>query len=225
MTRPARPRIPALAAPALAALALAARPDAALAVDPVHSISPSLAAAVEGNSDNLFPFSGDPIRYQQIFAASDFSGGARWVTALALRPDAVNGSAFSETLSHVRIQLSTTTRTPQTLSLTFAENAGADVVTVFDGELALSSADSGPEGGPKAFDIVIPLQQPFWYDPSRGGLLLDVRNFSGGRTTQFDAQDARDSTARVWNYDAESETAKSDDPYPSVGLVVRFLGQ
>ena len=56
------------------------------------------------------------------------------------------------------------------------------------GPLALSSAFTGPTGGPKDFDIVINFTTPFLYNPFLGNLLLDVRNFGGGLTTQFDAQ-------------------------------------
>jgi hypothetical protein len=45
---------------------------------------------------------------------------------------------------------------------------------------------------------VITLLTPFLYDPALGNLLLDVRNFSGGLTTQFDAQRVEnDSISRV----------------------------
>ena len=73
------------------------------------------------------------------------------------------------------------------------------------------------------FDIIIVLQTPFWYDPSAGPLLLDVRNFSGGKTTQLDAQDAPDTTSRKWSLDVNSTTATTNDPFPSVGLLIRFF--
>jgi hypothetical protein len=52
--------------------------------------------------------------------------------------------------------LSTTSANPNALSTTFANNIGADDTVVFGaGALALSSAFTGPAGGPKNFDIVI----------------------------------------------------------------------
>jgi hypothetical protein len=184
---------------------------------------PSNVGGGEGNSDNLYPLNGAPMKYQQVISASEFRNGPTRITGIALRPDAVGGAAFSETIGSVRISLSTTSRTTATLSQTFADNVGSDQVVVYDGELPLSSAFSGPAGGPMDFDIVISLQTPFSYDPTAGNLLLDVRNLSGGVTTLLDAQDAPDSTARVWSDTVDSPTARSNDPYPSVGLVIRFL--
>ena len=89
---------------------------------------------------------------------------------------------------NIRINLSTTSQVPDGLSNTFAENVGADDTVVFNGALPLSSAVTGPDGGPKAFDIVITLQTPFWYDPTAGNLLLDVRNFEAAATTSVDAE-------------------------------------
>jgi hypothetical protein len=184
---------------------------------------PSSVGAAEGNSDNLYPCNGDPMRYQQVISAAEFKNGPCRITSIALRPDAVAGLAFSETLTNVRISLSTTSKNPSNLSKTFAENIGSDETIVCDGQLLLSSSFSGPDGGPKNFDIIITLATPFSYDPTAGNLSLDVRNYSGGTTTQLDAHDAPDSTARVWSDTVDSPTARANDPFPSVGLVIRFL--
>jgi hypothetical protein len=184
---------------------------------------PSTVLDAEGNSDNLYPFNGGSMRYQQVIAASEFPGGARVITKIVLRPDAISGVAFSETLSNVQINLTTTPKTPQTLSKTFADNLGNDNTVVYQGELTISSECLDVAGGSKEFDIVIKLQTPFAYDPAAGNLLLDIRNPSGIKTTQLDAHDAPDSTARVWSDDADSPTGTLNDPYPSVGLVLRFF--
>lgn len=212
---------PILRASALAA-ALVGPTGGAMGADPVTI--PASAREVEGNSDNLYPFNGNPMRYQQVIAASEFPAKPRTIRKIALRVDSAAGSGFSESLGHVRIGLSTSARTPANLSRTFAENLGADATTVYDGRLALSSAFAGPSGGPKEFDVVITFDTPFAYDPAKGSLLIDVRNFSGGKTTQFDAHDAPDSTARVWSDEVDAPIARAGDPFPSVGLVIRFLG-
>jgi hypothetical protein len=186
---------------------------------------PGAVKTTEGNFDNLYPFNGDPIRYQQVITATEFNGGAGWIGQIRLRPDGASGAAFSETLSDIQINLSTSSKSPSTLNKTFAKNVGSDDTIVYQGALPLSSAFSGAAGGPMAFDIIIPLQTPFFYDSSQGNLLLDVRNFSGGRTTQMDAQDAPDSTARVWSLDPNATTGNSADPFPSAGLVLQFVFQ
>jgi hypothetical protein len=187
--------------------------------------TPGAVKTTEGNSDNLYPFNGEPIRYQQIVGATEFGGGAGWISQILLRPDAASGAAFSETLTNVQINLSTTKIPPNGMSKTFAKNIGNDETIVYQGTLPLSSSFTGPAGGPMAFDIVIPLQTPFFYDSTQGNLLIDVRNFSGGRTTQMDAQDAPDTTARIWSLDVNATTAVANDPFPSAGLVLQFVFQ
>src|SRR4030095_11635174 len=103
------------------------------------------------------------------------------------------------TIGGYQISLSTTNAGVDGLSTTFANNVGADVSTVFNGALSLSSSFTVPADGPKDFDILITLTTPFFYNPSLGNLLLDVRNFGGGTTTQFDSQSAvSDSISRVF---------------------------
>jgi hypothetical protein len=158
-------------------------------------VVPNALANTEGESNNGFPFNIaffgiSSQRYQQVYASSQFSGFGghpELITQIAFRPDAQFGSAFSSTLPNVRIDLSTTHAVPGSLSSTFANNVGPNDQVVFSGPLHLSSSFTGPPNGPKAFDITIPLQHPFLYNPSQGNLLLDVRNFGGGSTTQFDA--------------------------------------
>lgn len=154
-------------------------------------VVPNSLAAVEGNSNNGFPFNITPFglasqRYQQVYNANQFTN-AGMITAITFRPDADTGNAFASVLSNVQINLSTTSAGPDGLSSTFASNVGGNNQTVFSGALALSSADTAGPGGTRAFDITIALNTPFFYDPSQGNLLLDVRNFAGGTTTQFDA--------------------------------------
>jgi hypothetical protein len=192
------------------------------------TVVPGEVAAVEGNINNGFPFNiGDhglaSQRYQQVYAASAFAAFAEpvLITHLAFRPDAQTGHAFSFTIADIQINLSTTAMAPDALSLTFADNVGADDTVVFSGALPLSSAFTGPAAGPKNFDIVIALQTPFLYDPTAGNLLLDVRNFSGGSTAQFDAHQAGDAVSRVNTIagDVNSPTADLGD---SLGLVTQF---
>jgi hypothetical protein len=98
----------------------------------------------------------------------------------------------------------------------------ADTVVFGAGALALSNAFTGPAGGPKNFDIVINFTTPFGYDPSKGNLLLDVRNFAGGSTTQFDADGNSSQTSRLFTStgpNVNSATGNADN----VGLVTEFV--
>lgn len=91
------------------------------------------------------------------------------------------------------------------------------------GSLSLSSADIGPAGGPKAFDILINLTTAFLYNPASGNLLLEVQNFGGGMTTQFDSENMLgDPVSRVFTNDVNGvndATGNTDKQ----GLVTEFL--
>lgn len=185
-------------------------------------IVPGTAASTEGNQNSSFPFNiGDfgvvSQRYQQVYSGSSFFDGA--ITRIAFRPDAVTGSAFFMAISNIQISLSTTAAGPDTLSTIFADNIGPDNRVVFSGSLPLSSGFAGPAGGPKSFDISINLIAPFPFFPSRGNLLLDVRNFSGETTIPFDAQATfGDAVSRVFSTDASALVGSAD----TLGLVTNF---
>jgi hypothetical protein len=195
-------------------------------------VSPGFDTSVEGNSNNLYPFGLATAgvasqRYQQVYNASDFLSltGPLLITQIAFRPDVVFGTAFSSTLPNIRIDLSTTTAAADGLSLTFANNVGLNDTIVFSGALTLSSAFTGPAAGPKDFDIVINLTSPFLYDPTQGNLLMDVRNFGGGSTTVFDAQETLgDAVSRVSSQllGVDVPTGEPDRFVTSLGLVTRF---
>jgi len=184
-------------------------------------VSPVGDSLAEGNSNNSYPFNLGffGAGYQQVYNATEFSSlsGPELITQIAFRPDGTFGNAFSSTLPFVQIHLSTTEHVADALSATFANNVGADDMVVFSGALALSSANTG--GGPKDFDIVVNLKTPFLYDPSRGSLLLEVRNFGGGSTTLFDSDSSNpDGTSRLYARGGPNVTGSTD----TNGLVTRF---
>jgi len=142
-------------------------------------VVPNQYATQTTSSDTNFPFNKMEARTQQLYSATEFSslGSPEWITELKFRPHWESGFPFSVVLDDVQINLSTTIRTPSTMSNIFGDNIGADETTVFSGILSLSSSFVGPP--PMEFDIVVPLQTPFLYDPTVGDLLLDVSVFSG----------------------------------------------
>jgi len=190
-------------------------------------VAPGNLSNIEGNQNNNIPFndfavSPEGIRYQQVFAATDFlSIEPGLITQIAFRPNAGrSGNAFSSTIPKIQINLSTTSLLPDALSTTFTENVGNDERIVYDGELFVSSANIGARRGPKDFDIVIDLQNPFFYDPNKGNLLLDIKTFSFTRTTAFDSENALgDSMSRVLSFDPNAATGEIAD---TTGLVAKF---
>jgi hypothetical protein len=190
-------------------------------------VVPNALAGTEGNGNNGFPFNISNFslpsqRYQQVYGAGDFStlGGPRLITAITFRPDDTFGAAFSSTLANIQINLSTTTAAVDALSTTFASNVGANDTVVYSGALPLSSSNIG--GPPRNFDIVITLQTPFLYNPASGNLLMDVRNFNAGLTTQFDADSTTgDAISRIFTNVSGVGSATADG-FDTNGLVTQF---
>ena len=161
-------------------------------------VTPNAAATREGNSNNGFPFSAGSNRYQQIYAASEFSQVTApvKVTQIAFRPDA-GSSAFTTNFANVQFDLSTSQSLPTALNGSFAANVGPDDTIVRSGALTLSSSATGPASGPKGFDIIVTLTTPFLYNPANGNLLLDIRKFSAENTgQQFDTEDGSGVSSR-----------------------------
>lgn len=181
----------------------------------------------EGNEANVFPFNclgGPPsMRYQQVYTGSSVGSGQ--IMEIRFRQDGTLGSGFAaNTTENVTVRLSTTSASPlagsKGLSPIFEDNVGADLVTVYTGDLELSSASSTDV--PRPFDIVIPLQADFVFEASAGGnLLLDVTLPSCWTTTWFDSETAsNDEISRAVAPNAASSEASFID---SRGLVTQFV--
>ncbi len=170
---------------------------------------PTILASAEGGGGSSVL--NNNIRLQEVFSADQFPQHTMVIRELRWRPSAIYGSAFTATLPRLQINLSTTSRSPSDLSSTFAQNVGTDELVVRDGPITLTSTFAGPAGGPKAFDIVVPLEHPFPYDPSKGNLLVDIRNFGGGPVAYVDAGATAGRAARVFAIGANSTTATSGD--------------
>ena len=118
-------------------------------------------------------------RNQQVYDSNQFPLGQIRIRELRFRPDSVYGQAFGTTIQNIQINMSTTTHSSDALSSVYAENVGPDDAVVVSGAISVSSSFTGPTDGPKDFDIVVRLSQPFLYNPAAGNLLIDVRNYSG----------------------------------------------
>jgi len=152
------------------------------------------------------------IRLQEMYDATLFPSVPITISEIRFRPSAPYGAAFSATISNITIRLSTTPVAVAAIGLTFAENVGTNETVVFGGALPLSSAFTGPSGGPKAFDIIVPLTTPFTYYPSQGNLLVDIKNVSGSLVTYVDAAASPDAkSSRVFALGSDSTIATGAD--------------
>ena len=195
------------------------------------TIVPNASASTEGDLGNAWPFNlaWYPLpsqRYQQIYDPSQFSGAGR-ITQIRFRADGGIGVPFSNVAVQAQIVLAYAATTVSTPSATFAANIGGGAVQVFNGTLRLSSSATG--GPPRAFDIVVDVDDTFVYDPSVGPLLLDIRVLNSPSTTFFDADgysSGQRGTTRIYSTSTVSDTTgtvnrdgPSSAPY---GLVTMF---
>ncbi len=115
-------------------------------------------------------------RFQMLYDTSHWTdrGVASPLTITRLRFRANGGvvNAGGSVFSNVTIQLSSSPLDPATMSTTFASNVGANVATVFNGNVTSLPAAGG---SPNDYVYDITLTTPFVYDPSLGNdLLIDV---------------------------------------------------
>jgi len=143
-----------------------------VATTALAQVVPSGLAHVSGSTNISLLYGADrPTRVQQVCLGADLPSGS--IKEIRFRQDEVLGTAGSCTLSDVTVVLSSTTATPDGLSLTFADNHGADQTTVYSGDLVLSSAASTAD--PRPFDMVVSLTTPFLFDGTTGkNLLIDI---------------------------------------------------
>jgi len=166
-------------------------------------------------------------RMQMVFDASQFGALATGpnvtnsLTSISFRPD---GSSSADGVVYLfagaSVTISTTQREPDGLSTVFADNVGANPVTVYNGALAFGGGYQ-PGASPQPFGNSIILTTPFFYSPSQGNLLVDIRGVSG-QVLYAGALDADpttdDSVSRVFALSNLAGTGTAD----SLGLATRF---
>ncbi len=130
----------------------------------------------------------------------------RWLTELRNRPD--SGTNSPRTMNTEMIfRISTTEQDPENLSFTFADNVGDDEMVIIDGPITWSTENIGPPEGPRAFDIVMEFEKPFYYDPSQGNLLIDWTLPTSTTWTIFEDATSVPPGGAVWNVNAASPVA------------------
>lgn len=151
---------------------------------------PAAAGILDGNSSLSAPFyTANSAYFQQVYSASCFSDlnftGGGWVRTVVFRGDANLGTSFQFTIPNVQLTLSTTARTADGLSTTFADNIGADnMVVLGPGPWSIGGAAGG---GVTGFSVAFSFpDNPFFYNPANGNLLVDLQILTGpGGTPGF----------------------------------------
>jgi hypothetical protein len=116
-----------------------------------------------------------------VYDASQFhsisNGGS--ILEIRFRLNAPCFEAAFATISNLQVNLSTTSKSPDTLSPVFAENPGSDDTVVFGPRQIVIGNSCGGGVPPEDFRLGIGFTSPFFYNPKAGNLLVDIRNISG----------------------------------------------
>ena len=157
------------------------------------------------------------VRTQELWAASDFGDlpeGGAWLIGYADRLDAsaTNGATLTQ---DVTISISTSPR--DSIARSYDANIGDDVVQVFSGEVTrqyqVADGSTNPFGTPFVFET------PFFYDPSKGDLLLDLQ-FNGGSGSSV-VYDSHDIGSPAGNFGSLS--GASSDGFFNDHIVTEFI--
>jgi len=189
-------------------------------------------AGTDGPTATTDPFNFHPVasatssRYQQVYRNSAFTSigeEGRWITGLHWGADLVFGRGdWGAYLPSTEISLSVTSLEPDHLSTNFAENVGFNRIVVFErGPLLL---DSGGRGSA----VEVKFQNPFFYNPPAGNLLLEIKNYeptccfgipqlSMGPLDAYNV--AGDEISRVYTYDVNAARGFTD----TLGLTTYFV--
>lgn len=120
------------------------------------------------------PFEQAPSRLQQIIASSQIATKSASIKSFAYRGREVSSPSAGVTIQKLLVEMGYARTTPQTMSTNYNGNRGSGMTTVLSGKFML--ANLSPQDSASKFQIVFPLQKPFAYTASKGGLLLDVTN-------------------------------------------------
>jgi hypothetical protein len=196
-----------------------------------YVVLPTAQESSDGNIiDEGIPFGTEFSRYQQVYLGSEV--GSRWISEIRFRGarDYFNECGFPpfcpETFQDTTITLSTTQRDVDDLTDLFSTNAGPDETVVFQGDLLILSRGNDRLTDVEPFDIVIPLETPFYFGGA-GNLLLDMNlpdAYSGTDFACLDYHDAADSVSRAYCADLPwCNTQDNVSLRDSLGLVTMFM--
>lgn len=178
--------------------------------DVIRIVSPPSAADIEGNS--LVTPSKGPIRIEFLVPASDFAGlpaSHRYIASFNFRADRRHTESFDYIIPHEQVWMSTTS--VQSLTTGFDANHGPDKKMVFDGTMTYPLSGTGPDAGPRPFTDGTRLQSPFYYDPSKGNLLIELRDFDKNFPIQASLDVVNILSANI-------RTLVSDNPNGAIGI-------
>ena len=185
-----------------------------------NHVLPAANANAFGGSDNSIPFTWSPVRYQQLFAGADLPA-ALVMAGLSLRQNERGPVAHGVTVD-LEIHVGYTTRTPTTMSSSFASNfdAGAPV-TVLPRTLVVFPDQPNPPTNPTDFFFTIPWPATFsWNAATDRHFLVEVLvfgNSNGNQPWGYPLDATGGATARLYGSPPTATTGTLERNY---GLVL-----
>lgn len=185
-----------------------------------NHVVPAPMAGAFGGSDNSIPFTWSPVTYQQVFLGTDLPT-AFTMAGLSLRQNERPPVAHGVTVD-LEIQVGFTTRTPQTMSTTFASNydSGTPVVVLPRAQVVFPDQPTPPTV-PSDFFFTIPWVNTFAWAPVAGrNFLIQVTvygNSNGGSIWGYPLDATGGATARLYGSGAGATTGSLERNY---GLVM-----
>lgn len=124
----------------------------------------------------------DPGTFQTVYSAPNFSSPVL-INSMAFRmEEASGGLSISAVIPRVTVQVSTFSGTPSSFEpFSYSANKGPDEMTVYDAPVNWTTTDA-LGFGPNSFDLKLLFSKPFYYDPSKGSVLINFTT-SGSFTT------------------------------------------
>ena len=196
---------------------LALIPRSPASAEIIRMVSPAAQETIEGNTSRTPRLVSH--RLQWLFPAADFADlpeTHRLITAFNLRADRTQTQPGALNFGDERIWMSTTSR--NSLTTVFDNNSGHDKTLVHDGPISFPLLPSGPGPTPANFADGVPLQTPFYYDPSRGNLLIERVVFANSPSGSVAAVDLH-STPEVRNVVVDNPNGTSGGPTNAVPVV------
>lgn len=156
-------------------------------------VSPHYCTDFEGSGSDQYLAGREDLRMQVLYLGSQVASGPGAIATLAFRRDGDDTNAYKPWTVYRRILLDHCQASPDALSGTFAANLSPAAQKVFESATLLFPPMPAPTFTPAPFTAVIPLSQPFLFDPAKGNLLMDVM----GQVSALQGE---------WKVDSQSQT-------------------
>lgn len=153
-------------------------------------------------NQNFLPFTPYATSFQQIYDASIFGSQPITISGIAFRsdsgPSAGNYDPFLAPQYGISASLSTSRTSVSSFSTVFRDNFGSDAIDVFTGPITFALKGNRVGEETNYFDVIIPFERSFLYNPEKGDLLLQIVTQGGYPIAGLDAVSFSAGSRRTW---------------------------